>query len=216
MVTLVHYIDVMSSWCYYAEPHVERLRGKYGRRLSYEWRIALITEGMPHGHSREQVEWFYRRSGSISGTQLNPDWCRGPYTTLEPNLAAEAARELGFGDDRVRLALARAAMIEGMPICRRRESVDVVAAVTGMEPDKITALMNDPRIDDRVKQTSEEFAALNIDQRPAFVLRSNIGDIAIFSGVWTFEPIDATIGAMLSDEDKYATFAAKNPPLPAR
>jgi predicted DsbA family dithiol-disulfide isomerase len=216
MVKLFHYLDVMSSWCLYAEPHVDHLRQKYGSRLSYDWRIALITENMPGGNTRQQVEWFYKRSGSISGVHLNPDWCQGPHTTLEPNLAAEAARELGFNDDRVRLALARAALIEGMPICHKTVAADVVAAVTGIEAGRILTLMNGPTLRERIKATGEEFAAFRIDQRPAFVLRSSIGDTAIFSGIWAFEPLDATIGAMLHDVDKYEKFAAENPPLPAR
>ncbi len=213
MVKLFYFLDVLSSWCFYAEPAVERLRSKYGQRLSYDWRISLVVD-LPVG--REQVEWFYDRSGSVSGMHLNPDWCQGPYTSLDANLAAEAGRELGFTDDRVRLALARAALVQGMPVYHKAIGADVVAAVTGVQSEKVLALMDDARIKERVKQSDAEFAAFQIDQRPAFVLRSSIGDTAIFSGLWSFEPLDATIGAMLSDVDKYAKFAANNPPTPAR
>lgn len=216
MVKLLHYLDVMSSWCFYAEPHLDRLREKYGSRLEYDWRIALVTENMPGGNTREQMEWYYKRSGSISGTYLNPDWNQGPHTTVEANLAAEAARELGFTDDLVRRALAREALIEGLPIYHKGVAADVVAAVTGIEAGRILTLMNSPKLRERVKQTGQEFASFHIDQRPAFVLRSSIGDTAIFSGIWTFEPLDATISSMLRDVDAYAKFAANNPPMPAR
>jgi len=213
MVKLFYYLDVMSSWCFYAEPHLERLRAKYGTRLSYDWRISLVRD-LPVG--REQVDWYYKRSGSVSGMHLNPDWCQGSYTSLDANLAAEAARELGFNDDRARLALARAALVQGMPVYHKAIAADVVAAVTGVEPEKILALMDDEKVIERVRQSDAEFAAFQIDQRPAFVLRSSIGDTAIFSGIWALEPLDATIGAMLSDVDKYVRFAANNPPAPAR
>ncbi len=213
MVKLIHYLDVMSSWCYYAEPAVERLRRKYGSKLAYEWRISLVAD---RPASRAQVEWFYKRSGSISGTHLNPSWFAGAYPDWDfPNLAAEAARELGFSDDRVRLALSHAALIDGVPLYERREAAKVVAAVTGVDTDKILAQMDDAKMSERIKQTSKEFDALHIDQRPAFVLRSNIGDTAIFSGIWVFEPLDATVDAMLRDVDQYAKFASENPPLPA-
>jgi predicted DsbA family dithiol-disulfide isomerase len=181
--------------------------------LSYDWRIALVSD-LPVG--REQVEWYYNRSGSVSGTHLNPDWCQGPYTSLDANLAAEAARGLGFNDDRVRLALARAALLQGVPIYHKTVAADVVAAVTGAAPEKILTLMDDATVKERVRMGGEEFSAFHIDQRPGFVLRSTIGDTAIFSGIWSFEPLDATIGAMLSDVDKYAKFAANNPPMPSR
>jgi predicted DsbA family dithiol-disulfide isomerase len=213
MVKLFYYLDVLSSWCFYAEPQLERVRAKYGSRLTYDWRISLVTD-LPVG--REQVEWFYNRSGSISGTHLNPDWCQGPYTSLDANLAAEAARDLGFHDDRVRLALARAALVQGVPIYHKTVAADVVASVTGEAPERILALMDDVSVKERVKRGGEEFAAFHIDQRPGFVLRDTIGDTAIFSGIWSSEPLDSTIGAMLSDVDKYAKYAANNPPMPAR
>lgn len=216
MVKLLYYLDVMSSWCFYAEPHLARLLDKYGSRVSYDWRIALITENMPGGNTLEQVEWYYKRSGSISGTQLNSGWRQGSHTTLDANLAAEAARDLGFTDDRVRLALARAALREGVPIYHKTVAADVASAVTGVEPERILTLMDDVTLHERIQRSGEEFAALGIDQRPAFVLRSVIGDTAIFSGIWTFEPLDATIAAMLSDGEKYEKFAAANPPLPSR
>lgn len=216
MVKLFYYLDVMSSWCFYSEPQLERLRKKYGARLTYDWRIAPVTEDMPGGSTREQYEWFYKRSGSISGIHLNPDWNQGPHTTLDANLAAEAARELGFTDDRARLALARAALVEGLPIYHKNVAADVVAAATGIEAERILPLMNSPMLKERIKQTGEEFASFHIDQRPAFVLRSSIGDTAIFSGIWRFEPLDVTVGSMLHDVDEYTKFAANNPPAPAR
>ncbi|HEV2037069.1 MAG TPA: DsbA family protein, partial [Candidatus Eremiobacteraceae bacterium] len=188
MIKLVYYLDVLSSWCHYCEPSLQRVVKKYGPQLSYSWRIALITENMPGGNTLEQIEWYYKRSGSISGTHLNPQWRQGSHTTLDANLAAEAARELGFTDDRVRLALARAAMVEGMPIYHKTVAADVVAAVTGAERERILALMDDATIKERVKHSSSEFASFHIDQRPAFVLHSSIGDTAIFSGIWAFEP----------------------------
>jgi predicted DsbA family dithiol-disulfide isomerase len=132
------------------------------------------------------------------------------------NLAAEAARDLGFEDDRVRLALARAALVEGVPVQYKDAAADLVASVTGAEPATVLALMESAAVNERIEQSEREFAALGVDQRPTFVLRSSIGDTAILSGIWTAEPLDATIAAMLRDVEKYAAFAAENPPLPAR
>lgn len=216
MIKLTYYLDVLSSWCFYGEPNLRRLLDVYGDRIDYEWRIALVTEHPPQGFSRQQYDWFYRRSGSISGTHLNSAWRTKEYSsTLVPNLAAEAARELGFSDDRVRLALARAALVEGQPVLEPDTAARVAAAASGVDQSKITEFMNDPRMRERIERTSAEFAALGVDQRPAFVLRSSIGDTAIFSGVWLFEPLNATVHAMLSDADKYAHFEANNPAFPS-
>ena len=215
MLKLAYYLDVLSSWCFYSEPNLRRLLDALGDRVEYEWRIALVDHP-PHGYSRQQYDWFYRRSGSLSGTHLNSAWRTGDYdSSLVPNAAAEAARELGFSDDRVRLALTRAGLVDGKPVLQRETCAAIVAEATGVSAEKILEFMDDPRIRERVECTTKEFAALGVDQRPAFVLRSPIGDTAIFSGVWVFDPLNATAQAMLSDADKYAHFEASNPPFPA-
>lgn len=213
MVKLRYYLDVLSSWCWYCEPKLAEIRRKYGARLSYEWRVALVKD---RPQSRAQVEWYYKRSGGISGVHLNPGWYQGPFESRDINLAAEAARDLGFDDDRVRLALARAALIEGLPAHYKNAAAELVATVTGAEPERVLELMESPAVNQRIDESEREFAALGVDQRPAFLLHSSIGDTALFSGIWSAEPLDVTIGVMLRDVDKYAAFAAENPPLPAR
>jgi predicted DsbA family dithiol-disulfide isomerase len=215
MIHLTYYLDVMSSWCFYVEPNLDRLRERYADRLTCDWRIALVTEAGSQGWNHDQIAWFYKRSGAVTGVQLNPAWNRGPHTTLQPNLAAEAARELGCGDDRVRRALAHAALIEGLPIYHKREAVRVAAAAGGLDQAKLIKLMDEPRIEERIRESGEEFASYRIDQRPGFVIRSDIGDRVVYSGVWRLEPLDAAIGALIKDEDEYARFAAANEPLPA-
>ncbi|MDQ6823908.1 MAG: DsbA family protein [Candidatus Eremiobacteraeota bacterium] len=215
MIKLVYYLDVLSSWCFYSEPNLRRLLDIHRDHIEYEWRIALVSHP-PRGYSRAQMDWFYHRSGSISGTHLNSAWRASDYSsTLVPNLAAEAARELGFSDDRVRLALARAALVDGKPVLERETCLEIVASVTGVDKKKIAEFMDDPRIRERIDRTTAEFASLGVDQRPAYVLHSKIGDTAIFSGIWVFEPLNATVQAMVSDADKYAHFEANNPAFPA-
>ena len=214
MIHLTYYLDVMSSWCFYCEPNLDRLRKHCGDRLAYEWRIAMVTEGGPKGWTHDQMEWFYKRSGSISGVHLNGAWNQGPHNTLQPNLAAEAARELGCTDDRVRRALAKAALIDGIPIYHKSEAVSVAAEAGGLDDERLFKTMDDPKIEARIRATSAEFTAYQIDQRPGFVVQSDIGDKVIFSGIWRLEPLQATVEAMLADGEKYAAFAAANPPMP--
>ena len=56
---------------------------------------------------------------------------------------------------------------------------------------------------------------MRITQRPSFVIDSEIGDRAIFSGVVKLEPIAATIDSMLEDAAFYAAHKAHfgDPPL---
>ena len=61
-------------------------------------------------------------------------------------------------------------------------------------PDRV---MHDPATAERIKQTTAEFEALNLPQRPSYILRNPTGDLALLSGIYTFESLDAVIGEML-------------------
>ncbi|MBC5806048.1 MAG: hypothetical protein DLM53_09605 [Candidatus Eremiobacter antarcticus] len=215
MIHLTYYLDVMSSWCFYSEPNLRRLLDLYGKHIEYDWRISLVTEAGPEGFTREQMDWFYRRSGSISGVHLNSDWCQDRASTLQPNTAAQAARKLGFTDDRARLALSRAGLIEGKPVRQRDVCLSVLSQTCGIDPHKLAGAMDQRAVVKQIEMSGREFNALKIDQRPAYVLHSDIGDRAVFSGIWSYEPLEATVKSMIRDEEKYAEFAGSNPPLPS-
>ncbi|HUE62176.1 MAG TPA: hypothetical protein VMO04_03535, partial [Chthoniobacterales bacterium] len=53
-----------------------------------------------------------------------------------------------------------------------------------------------------------EFHAMQITQRPSFVIDTEIGDRAILSGVVKFEPLAATLDSMLDDATAYAAHKA--------
>jgi hypothetical protein len=47
-----------------------------------------------------------------------------------------------------------------------------------------------------------------VSQRPTFVIDTEIGDRAVFSGVVKLEPIAATLDSMIEDTAAYAAHAA--------
>ena len=59
-----------------------------------------------------------------------------------------------------------------------------------------------------VDASTSAFHALQISQRPAFVLDDPIGDRAVFSGLIQLAPLVATLDAMLADTAAYATHRA--------
>ncbi len=87
---ITNYLDVISSWCFWAEPMWAELKQRYAGRVEFEWKIALMDEtGMPK--SRAQIEWYYRRSSMLmrSPFTLNPDWFEpGVSEYLAPNAIA--------------------------------------------------------------------------------------------------------------------------------
>jgi predicted DsbA family dithiol-disulfide isomerase len=209
-MTLTYYTEVVSSWCYWAEPAWAELKERYQGRIDFDWRIALMdVTGLPV--TRSQCEWFYRRSGTIvrSPVSLNSGWFEEGLTEyLAPNLVAEAARDLGVADDRARLAISRAALQDGLKVGRVEVSAAVVAAATGLDVDLLMAHARTEPVLKRLRETTSMFHALGVSQRPTFVLESSIGDRAVFSGVWRAAPLVAAIESMLEDEAAYASWSA--------
>src|ERR1700750_2860282 len=117
-ITVTDYLDVISSWCFWSEPTWAELKKRYDGRIQFQWKIALMDpNGLPT--SREQEQWFYRRSGMMmrSPFMFRTDWCDASLPEwLAPNCVAEAAKDFCYTDDRVRLALACVALRDGKNI----------------------------------------------------------------------------------------------------
>jgi len=209
-VQVTYYLDVISSWCYWAEPAWRELKQKYAKSpVEFNWAIALLDKsGLPK--SRAQAEWFYRRSGTVvrSPFMLKSDWLTGAKEYLAPNCVAEAAKDLGVTDDRVRQALTEAALCAGKKVASWDISVAVATWAANLDSAALLKLSQSPEIEKRVRAMTAEFLALQVTQRPAFVLKSNIDDRAVFSGLVKAGPIAAAIDAMLDDASAYAAHAA--------
>src|SRR5947207_9886791 len=127
VITVTDYLDVVSSWCFWSEATWAELKKRYGGRVEFQWKIALMDpSGLPT--SREQEQWFYRRSGMMmcSPFMLNTDWYDPSLSEwLAPNCLAEAAKDFGFTDERLRLAVAGVELRKG----KNRRDWDILAAV---------------------------------------------------------------------------------------
>lgn len=207
---ITYYLEVISSWCFWAEPAWAELKERYAAQAAFDWKLALMeSSGLPA--SREQCDWFYRRSGTImrSPFMLNSGWYEPELKEyLAPNLVAEAAKELGVTDDRVRLAIARAALVDGRKVGRWEESIAVAVSSSGLNADALLQLAKSPRIEARARATTDEFHTLQVSQRPTFVIESRIGDRAVFSGLASLAPLAAACDAMLHDAAAYTSHAA--------
>jgi predicted DsbA family dithiol-disulfide isomerase len=215
---VTYYLEVLSSWCHWVEPVWADLKARYAGRATFEWRIALMRkEDFPV--SRGQCDWFYRRSGGTvmhSPVMLNSGWFdedrKGSYEA--PNLVAEAGRDFGISDDTIRLALAKAGVIEGRKVGDIAVAVAVAAAASGIAPKKLRARAESAAVRARLDSSTADFHSHRITQRPAFILEDAIGDKAVFSGIVRIEPLAATIESMLSDTAAYAAHAAHHGQAP--
>jgi predicted DsbA family dithiol-disulfide isomerase len=210
MISLTSYIDVISSWCYWSEPTWARLKEKYEGRVEFHWKIALMDKtGLPT--TREQHDWYYRRSGLLmqSPFMLKSDWCDHTEAEfLAPNAIAEAGKDFGVKDDRIRLAIAHAALREGKKLGEWDIAADVAAVASQLDRKKLLDWAKSPEIEKRLRASTDEFHALKVTQRPAFVIDTEIGDRAVFAGIVRLEPFVATIDGLLADAAAYASHKA--------
>lgn len=215
-ITVTNYLEVVSSWCFWAAPMWARLQEQYAGRVEFGWKIALMdASGFPK--SRAQSEWFYRRSGTMMGSpfMLKPGWFEeGIQECLIPNLVAEAGRDFGISDDRIWFALCNATVREGVRINHWETAIEIGAKAGDLEKSKLLERARSPEVEARARQTTAEFHALQVTQRPMFVIDTEIGDRAFFSGFAKIEPLAATLDAMLADAAAYESYAAHfgNPP----
>jgi predicted DsbA family dithiol-disulfide isomerase len=207
---VTYYLEVVSSWCHWSEPAWAELKQRFGNRAVFEWKIAQMpAEAYPI--SRAQCDWFYRRSGSCmrSPYMLNSGWFESETKEyLIPNYLAEAARDLGLCDDRVRLAIAKAAVLEGKKVGRWEVATEVAARAGNLDPAQLRARAESPEIAARTQKSTSEFLALQVNQRPTFLFENDIGDRALFSGIVRLEPLVAAMDALLADETAYTSWKA--------
>jgi predicted DsbA family dithiol-disulfide isomerase len=208
---VTYYLEVISSWCYWVEPAWAELKQRYAGRVEFDWKIALMRKE-DYPTSREQCDWFYRRSGLLmkSPFMLNSGWLEPWHEGLFPaaSYVAEAGKDFGFTGDELRLALATAADREGLRVASMGPAIEVAVKATKLDARKLQARAESPEVAARIKASTKEFFDHQIDQRPAFILTSDIGDKAVFSGVPRIEPLAATVDSMLSDQAAYAAHKA--------
>lgn len=205
------YLEVSSSWCFWAEPTWAELKQRYAGRVTFDWKIAkMLPSDWPV--SRAQCEWFYRRSGTVmrSPFMLNSGWFDpvkpGEYPAA--SYVAEAAKDFGFHGDEIRLALSHAGEREGKKIGQMDVAVAIAVAAgkKKLNARKLRAAAESEKIAAQIEATTKEFFDLQITQRPTFVLQDSIGDKAVFSGLTQIAPLAATIDAMLADVAGYESF----------
>ena len=162
----------------------------------------------------EQEKWYYDRCEFVTGRRFNHNWIeKSGQTAWVPNAVIQAAESLGHGDA-VREILKTEGLMEGKPILRLEVALELAAKASGLRKSDLKQAVKDEKTANAIKASTTEFSLLPANQRPTFLLRSNIEDTVLLSGIYRPEPVFAAIEAMISDEDAYQRFRASYPPIP--
>jgi hypothetical protein len=201
-------------WCALGDEVMVELNRRYGHRATFTWKIALINGGKPMDAGPEQELWFYDRCEFVTGRRFNHRWLeRKGQSTRLPNTVIAASWKFGKGKD-VHHALKIAAIERGEPILQREVALKLGAQAADINEQVLATAIDDPDLAASLRQSLADFESYRIDQRPAFVLQSAIGDVAVFSGVYRQEPLIAALDAMLQDEERYQQHASTFTPIP--
>ena len=97
-------------------------------------------------------------------------------------------------------------------------AAEVGAKASGLPKDQLLERARSAEIEQRIRDTTAEFHRLDVTQRPTFVIDTEIGDRAVFSGFAKAAPLAATLDAMLDDAIAYAAHRAHfgEPPADCR
>jgi len=181
---ITYYLEVISSWCYWAEPAWTELKQCYAGRAEFEWKIALMPARRIHNRRNMRLVLPPQRHYHARAVHARLRLVRARNQQyLVPNLVAEAAKDFGVTDDRVRLAIAHAGLREGRKVGRWEIAVEAAANACGLDAPALLKRAQSPEVTARVRASSAEFELLQINQRPAFRLENSIGDRAVFSGI---------------------------------
>jgi predicted DsbA family dithiol-disulfide isomerase len=211
---LTYFFDVCSMWCALGDEVVADLSHRFGDRIQVTWKIALINGGEPMDAGPEQELWYYDRCEFVTGRRFNHRWLeKKNLSTWIPNSVIAGAWRFGKGRQ-VHQALKTAALEHGLPILQRPVALQVASEASGIASVVLANTIDDPTLATDLRTSYAEFASYRIDQRPAFVFRSAIDDLAILSGLYRRDPVFATVEAMLHDEEKYTEHASSHPPIP--
>lgn len=207
---LIFYYDVCSQWSYFGDLTLDGLRETHGADLDVDWRIAMVKDGEAIGYTREALGWMYRRSESITGIAVTSRWIQGNDRTLYANLAVAAGQHLGHD---VRRQVAEAILLHGEPMGSQNGAVGAVSRMIGVSPAQLKEAMR--VVEPDVRKSTREFRTLPVTVVPAFLIRNEIDDTALLSGLCEFETLDQVVSEMLRAQRGYATFGAANAPVPS-
>jgi hypothetical protein len=92
-------------------------------------------------------------------------------------------------------------------------AVAAVSRMIGVSPAQLKEAMR--VVEPDVRKSTREFRTLPVTVVPAFLIRNEIDDTALLSGLCEFETLDQVVSEMLRAQRGYATFGAANAPVPS-
>jgi predicted DsbA family dithiol-disulfide isomerase len=213
MVKCTYFLDVLSQWCFIADRALQKARFSHLGNLEVEYRFVPIASDGPLQVTHDEQLRVYRRSRMISGVTTRA-WIEpsSQVRTWEANAATMAAAKLGGDIDVVRARVARAALVDGLPLGRPGQATAFVSGAFGIDEADLRRVMDSAELCEEIRQGERRFADLGLKVRPSFVLSNSIDDHIVLGGQYSFEVLSASIGSLVADEAAYAYFEEHGDP----
>src|SRR5579863_1495377 len=151
------------------------------------------------------MQWYLKRGSLAYGREFRADWYEGPQGgTWFANAVALVGTEMSGEAMRTMHAMMSAALEQGAKAGRADVCFELMGKYLGIPASDVAARVNDPATAARLEAGNHRLAALGADERPTFLLESEIGDRALLKGMWQEDAVAGVAMALLHDERSYA------------
>ena len=72
MITVTYYLEVISSWCHWAEPAWAELKRRYAGRAEFDWKIAQMPESASLAAANKRVQNILNKTAEAWGHSADP------------------------------------------------------------------------------------------------------------------------------------------------
>jgi predicted DsbA family dithiol-disulfide isomerase len=191
-IRIDYYTDPLCSWCFAAEPTLERIREHFKERIALRYKLFPLFEDVNEVLNNPARLWNiadrYRIVSKKTGVHIdNRVWYSDPpHSAWPPCEAVKAAERQGFeAADRLIRLLRNSVMLEGKNIARR-DVLEMCAGKAGLDPERFREDLADPRRRAEVEQDILDARKESVESRPTFVIGNSQGDKVVIAGPRSF------------------------------
>lgn len=205
-IRIDYYTDPLCSWCFAAEPMLDRVKEHFHDRIEIHYRLLPLFD-----HVREVMNdparlWTiadrYRIVSKKTGVYIdNKVWYTDPPESAWPACqAVKAAERQGLAAaDRYLKRLREAVMLEGKNIAKSDIQIELAAKI-GLDLSQFTKDLADPKRKEEVQADIRDAQRENVESRPHFVLANTQGDKVAIAGPRLFSLFREAVDALYKEQ----------------
>lgn len=205
-IRIDYYTDPLCSWCFAAEPTLDRVKGHFNDRIELHYKLLPLFEEVREVMNDPSRLWTiadrYRIVSKKTGVYIdNRVWSQDPPHSAWPACeAVKAAERQGLdAADRFIKLLRNAVMLDGKNIAKREVQIEL-ATKGGLDRSSFERDIADPKRREEVLSDIQDARRENVESRPHFVLTNTQGDKVAIAGPRVFSLFKEAVDALYKEQ----------------